>query len=154
MLSGLKTRFFKVFAAYCSIRTERRRNLRFAQNCREDSCASNALVQIKNPPCLLSLARLFCKDLPGTPPQTCPKIFLLIYVYVPRSSLPNSENRRSLAICVLELFNSQSRALYFETDSSNTAYISDKDLNLLLVNLANNEGWPWSIIPSVFSVIF
>ncbi len=83
MLSGLKTRFFKVLAPYCSIRTEHRRNLRFAQNCREDSCASNALVQIKNPTCLLSLARLFCKDLPDTPLGRIRKFLFLHMVTSP-----------------------------------------------------------------------
>ncbi len=117
MLSGLKTRFFKVLAAYCSIRTEHRRNLRFAQNCREDSCASNALVQIKNPTCLLSLARLFCKDLPDTPPQTNPKISFSTYGYVPRSWLHYDENPTSIAVSVLELFNLQYPTFYFEMDS-------------------------------------
>ena len=40
------------------------------------------------------------------------------YIYVPRCSLSNGENRRSLAVCVLELFDSQSPAFYFEMDSS------------------------------------
>ena len=35
-----------------------------------------------------------------------------------RSPLPNGETRRSLAVCVLELSDSQSRAFFFETDSS------------------------------------
>ena len=40
------------------------------------------------------------------------------YIYVPQCPLSNGENRRSLAVSVLELFNSQSRAFFFETDSS------------------------------------
>ena len=50
------------------------------------------------------------------------QIFLCIYV--PRCPLPNGENRRSLAISVLELFNSQSRAFFFGTDSS-ASFVSD-----------------------------
>ncbi len=76
MVSELKTRFSYVFLINCSTATEHRKNLRFAQNCREGSCVSNSLVEIKNTSCLPPLARQFCKALLGTPVKPIEKFFL------------------------------------------------------------------------------
>jgi hypothetical protein len=43
--------------------------------------------------------------------------------YAQQCSLSNGENRRSLAHCVLELFEKQWGALFFETDSSLEALV-------------------------------
>ena len=43
-------------------------------------------------------------------------------IYVPRCLLSNGENHRLLAACAFELFDPQSLAFYFETDSRNLSF--------------------------------
>jgi hypothetical protein len=93
MLFRLKTGFLQVFLRNCSIWTQGRRNLRLAQNCTEDSCASISLVEIKNTSCLLSFADLVCKDLLNSPLRPLWKLFLVYILTCPGLSYRMAKNR-------------------------------------------------------------
>ena len=87
------------------------------KNCREGFSALNPLVETKNLSCLLPSTIWFSKGPPRNLLETYLKIFSFTYGYVPRSSLHDGESPTSLAVCVLELFGSQSLAFYFEINS-------------------------------------
>ena len=69
---------------------------------------------------MLDLWKLYSvfKDQPTKPWEIQRKIFVFIYLCVPRWCwLHNGKNRTSIAVCLLKLFDLQSLAFYFEMDS-------------------------------------